>query len=59
MKAITQTSLKLKTSLKDFVKENELQTEGKYVSVNDQKRRKKEIVYLGEIPGFKAGKGKI
>ena len=24
-----------------------------------KKRRKKEIVYLGETPGFKAGKGKI
>lgn len=41
------------------MKENELQTEEKYLSVNDQRRRKKEIVYLGEIPGFKAGKGKI
>lgn len=41
------------------MKENELQTEGKYLSVNDQKRRKKEIVYLGETPGFKARKGKI
>ena len=41
------------------MKENELQTEEKYLSVNDQRRRKKEIVYLGEIPGFKAGKRKI
>ena len=41
------------------MKENELQTEGRYLSVNNQKRRKKETVYLGEIPGFKAGEGKI
>lgn len=40
------------------MKENELQTEGKYLSVNDKKGGKREIVYLGETPGFKARKGK-